>query len=252
MGSLFLNTFFLAVFAMCGVFVRCLIEDALNNGGVVTGSILDSERGANIVYPNLLSNMVGSMLMGILHTMKQPLSTRISSSVYLGLTKGFCGCISSFSGWIIHASNIIVNGHGDTPAVNAILCLAVGLATSVSALRVGNHVRTLFTTMLKNSNNDKSNPEGEGRDDILKSVLFVLLVSLIILCVTFLAINFIFLFVFIYCERLSKNVGSALGLMLARADCFLRRKQKREDASDSGDFFFFFFIIVIIIYFLIF
>ncbi|GMN39691.1 hypothetical protein TIFTF001_008915 [Ficus carica] len=83
----------LAVFGILGVLTRYLLQKLFRPGAAGVTSNL------SILYPDLPSNMVGSFLMGWLGVVFKPSLSHVSDFLAIGLSTGYLGSLTTFSGW---------------------------------------------------------------------------------------------------------------------------------------------------------
>ncbi|XXG49680.1 hypothetical protein AAC387_Pa02g3788 [Persea americana] len=121
----------LAVFGILGVFTRYLLQKLF--GPRIIGWTNDDST----LYLDLPSNMVGSFLMGWLGIIYKGDISRFSDLLAIGLTTGFLGSLTTFSGWnqkmLELASNgkwaFVVIGYS-TDILLVVSCIYVGVATA--------------------------------------------------------------------------------------------------------------------------
>ncbi|RWR74420.1 CrcB-like protein [Cinnamomum micranthum f. kanehirae] len=121
----------LAVFGILGVFMRYLLQKLF--GPRIIGWTNDDST----LYLDLPSNMVGSFLMGWLGIIYKGNISRFSDLLAIGLTTGFLGSLTTFSGWnqkmLELASNgkwaFVVIGYS-TDILLVVSCIYVGVATA--------------------------------------------------------------------------------------------------------------------------
>ena len=90
-----------ALILSCGAIPGALIRWQLNN--------------------NLLVNIVGSAILGFL------LAIQSSSNIKLFLAIGFCGSLTTFSGWILSCLNFLINGFIYKAIYNLMSAVLLGL-----------------------------------------------------------------------------------------------------------------------------
>lgn len=95
----------LAFFGILGVLTRYLLQKLFGPG--VVG--VTSDR--SILYLDLPSNMVGSFLMGWLGVVFKSDISRVSDLLAIGLTTGYLGSLTTFSGWNQKMLDLSVKGH---------------------------------------------------------------------------------------------------------------------------------------------
>ncbi|KAL8485551.1 hypothetical protein ACS0TY_027736 [Phlomoides rotata] len=107
----------LAVFGILGVLARYGLQKLFGPG--VVGATSDH----SYMYLDLPSNMVGSFLMGWLGVTFKANILKISDQLAIGLTTGFLGSLTTFSGWNQKMLDLSVNGQW----VFAVLGISLGL-----------------------------------------------------------------------------------------------------------------------------
>ncbi|XP_030965115.1 uncharacterized protein LOC115986355 isoform X2 [Quercus lobata] len=113
----------LAVFGILGVLTRYVLQKLFGPG--VAGLTNDE----NILYLDLPSNMVGSFLMGWWGIVFKADISSVSDYLAIGLTTGYLGSLTTFSGWNQKMLDLIVDGHW----VLAVLGFLVGSGTPSSS-----------------------------------------------------------------------------------------------------------------------
>lgn len=94
----------LAVFGILGVLTRYLLDDLFGPG--VIGLTSDQ----SVLYTDLAPNMVGSFLMGWLGVVFKGDISRFSDYLAVGLTTGYLGSLTTFSGWNQQMLELSVQG----------------------------------------------------------------------------------------------------------------------------------------------
>ena len=144
-------------FAYLGVFVR--IELSRSEGDY------DGEVGAYsevfISQHFLISNILGCFLIALLISHKDLLS-KYSATGYVGLTSGFCGCLTTFSTWIVTNFESLFD-HKNTAYF--ILRFVVQFSLTWSALSLGWYVGRLWSSVAKVKTNEIEMQE-VARDDV--------------------------------------------------------------------------------------
>ncbi|XP_027338972.1 uncharacterized protein LOC113852800 [Abrus precatorius] len=95
----------LAVFGVLGVLTRYLLEKLFGPG------VGDVTSNQSILYPDLPSNMVGSFLMGWFGVVFKADISRVSEHLAIGLTTGYLGSLTTFSGWNQKMLELGIAGH---------------------------------------------------------------------------------------------------------------------------------------------
>ncbi|KAI3464480.1 hypothetical protein Pfo_021143 [Paulownia fortunei] len=107
----------LAVFGILGVLARYCLQKLF--GPEVVGATSDQ----SYMYLDLPSNMVGSFLMGWLGVVFKGDISKVSDQLAIGLTTGFLGSLTTFSGWNQKMLDLSVEGRW----VFAVLGILIGL-----------------------------------------------------------------------------------------------------------------------------
>ena len=86
----------------------------------------------------LVANSIAAFAMGLFIHYEVAI-TRFSPSMYRGLTTGFCGCLSSFSGWLIGCVNntFAANGGWYKLVATIILDFSIMWASFLMVLLIG-------------------------------------------------------------------------------------------------------------------
>ncbi|KAM3689053.1 hypothetical protein ACJW31_09G017100 [Castanea mollissima] len=113
----------LAVFGILGVLTRYVLQKLFGPG------VAGLTNNENILYLDLPSNMVGSFLMGWWGIVFKAGISSVSDYLAIGLTTGYLGSLTTFSGWNQKMLDLIVDGHW----VLAVLGFLVGSGTPSSS-----------------------------------------------------------------------------------------------------------------------
>ncbi|XVE60369.1 hypothetical protein DITRI_Ditri05aG0123400 [Diplodiscus trichospermus] len=132
----------LAVFGILGVLTRYSLEKLFGP------SISGVTSNQTIVYPNLPSNMVGSFLMGWWGVVFKGEISQVSDILAIGLTTGYLGSVTTFSGWNQKMLDLSVNGHW----VQAVLGFLTGLFLAAYSIIFGIETAKGFRWFLKRLN----------------------------------------------------------------------------------------------------
>ena len=117
-----------------------LWELALVAGGAVPGALLRwrierqlgpllASGAAGVAAANLLSNLLGSFLLGVL---AGPIPWRAPLLLLGGI--GFCGSLTTFSSWILDLVRLQQQGQGLSSLALLVASLALGLAAAAAGL----------------------------------------------------------------------------------------------------------------------
>ncbi|KZV27473.1 hypothetical protein F511_02582 [Dorcoceras hygrometricum] len=117
----------LAVFGILGVLARYCLQKVF--GPQVVGATSDQ----SYMYPDLPANMVGSFLMGWFGVVFKASIFKVSDQLALGLTTGFLGSLTTFSGWNQKLLDLSVNGEW----VFAVLGIYIGLLLVAGSIAFG-------------------------------------------------------------------------------------------------------------------
>ncbi|XP_074279497.1 fluoride export protein 1-like [Silene latifolia] len=129
----------LAVFGILGVLTRYLLQKLF--GPSVAGVTSDS----SILYLDLPSNMVGSFLMGWLGVVFKSNIARFSDQLAIGLSTGYLGSLTTFSGWNQKMLDLSVHGHW----VSAVLGFFLGLILAAGSISLGIETAEGFRWLLR-------------------------------------------------------------------------------------------------------
>lgn len=165
----------LAVFGILGVLTRYLLQKLF--GPDVVGATSDR----SYMYLDLPSNMVGSFLMGWLGVVFKADISKFSEHLAIGLSTGYLGSLTTFSGWNQKMLDLSVQGQW----VFAVLGFVVGLCLAGFSIIAGIDTAQLFKSYLESSNKlPQSNPSNPKPINILttyKSKFAIALVQLLML-----------------------------------------------------------------------
>ncbi|RAL38779.1 unnamed protein product [Cuscuta campestris] len=171
---------FLAVFGILGVLLRYVLEILFGPGNV--GATSDQ----NYMYLDLPSNMVGSFLMGWFGVVFKGDISKLSAQLAIGLTTGFLGSLTTFSGWNQKMLELSVEGRW----VFAILGILIGLFLVAYSIIFGIETAKGLQWVLKRTgNNRKSTFEcswkvnSPKRHLVVSVILLLTLASLWTICI---------------------------------------------------------------------
>lgn len=128
----------LAIFGILGVLARYALEKLF--GPQVVGATSDQ----NYMYPDLPSNMVGSFLMGWFGVVFKDDIAKVSDELAIGLSTGFLGSLTTFSGWNQKMLGLSHEGRW----VFAFLGILIGLLLAASSIVFGIHTAKGFKWLL--------------------------------------------------------------------------------------------------------
>ncbi|GMH00273.1 hypothetical protein Nepgr_002112 [Nepenthes gracilis] len=135
---------FLSVFGILGVLTRYVLQKLFGPGRLgVTSS-------TSILYLDLPSNMVGSFLMGWFGVVFKGDISRRSDQLAIGLTTGYLGSLTTFSGWNQAMLNMSAKGHWVFTALGFLLSLLL----CAHSIIVGVHTAKGFRLLLRRLDNN--------------------------------------------------------------------------------------------------
>ncbi|KAL2930026.1 putative fluoride ion transporter CrcB [Bienertia sinuspersici] len=158
----------LAVFGVLGVLTRYLLQKLF--GPSVIGVTSDQ----SILYADLPSNMIGSFLMGWFGVIFKAKISHISDQLAVGLSTGYLGSVTTFSGWNQKMLDLSVNGHW----AFAILGFIIGLFLAAYSIIFGIETAKGFRWLLERSG--KSSRSSKLRLNNLKSHLIVVTMLMLV------------------------------------------------------------------------
>ncbi|XP_049380221.1 fluoride export protein 1 [Solanum stenotomum] len=164
---------FLAVFGILGVLLRYGLQKLFGPG--IVGATSDH----SYMYLDLPSNMVGSFLMGWFGVVFKEDISRISSQLAIGLSTGFLGSLTTFSGWNQKMLELSVEGQW----VFVVLGYLLGLFLVAYSIIFGIETAKGANWLYRRANMDSSNSgtDCHWRVDSCKRHLIVILILLLIL-----------------------------------------------------------------------
>ena len=95
----------------------------------------DDTSLGNVIFPELISNILGSFIIGLFVARKERIVKRWPA-IYVGITTGFCGCLTTFSSWISCSGHFFAYGY----IGRGVMTLIVGMACSYTACDVGHSI----------------------------------------------------------------------------------------------------------------
>ncbi|KAK6938447.1 putative fluoride ion transporter CrcB, partial [Dillenia turbinata] len=163
----------LAVLGIIGVLTRYLLEKLF--GPDVIGATSDK----SILYPDLPSNMVGSFLMGWFGFVFKSDISGLSDLLAIGLTTGFLGSLTTFSGWNQKMLDLSVEGQW----VFTFLGFFIGLFLAAFSIIFGVQTANGFKWLLQRqkSSRNVSNSFSDWKVNTYTGQMAVLVILLIIL-----------------------------------------------------------------------
>ncbi|CAK7347023.1 unnamed protein product [Dovyalis caffra] len=161
---------YLAVFGILGVLTRYLLQKLFGPG--VAGVTSDNHP----LYLDLPSNMVGSFLMGWWGVVFKGDISRVSGHLAIGLTTGYLGSLTTFSGWNQKMLDLSGDGHW----VFSFVGFLIGLFLAAYSIKFGVGTAKCFKSFLHRSN--RSAELASWRLDSRNQHLAVTVVLLVMLC----------------------------------------------------------------------
>ncbi|KAL3824905.1 hypothetical protein ACJIZ3_020934 [Penstemon smallii] len=135
----------LAVFGVLGVLARYCLQKLF--GPEVIGATSDH----SYMYLDLPSNMVGSFLMGWLGVVFKGDISKVSDQLAIGLTTGFLGSLTTFSGWNQKMLDLSVKGQW----VFAVLGILIGLFLAAYSIVFGIETAKGFKWLIRKRSNKR-------------------------------------------------------------------------------------------------
>ncbi|GAB2252118.1 hypothetical protein Droror1_Dr00004965 [Drosera rotundifolia] len=129
----------LAVFGILGVITRYLLQKLCGPG------IINVTSDKSVLYLDLPSNMVGSFLMGWLGVVFKGDISKFSDLLAIGLTTGYLGSLTTFSGWNQAMLNLSVTGHWTFTALGFLISMLL----SAQCIILGVHAAKGFRLILR-------------------------------------------------------------------------------------------------------
>ncbi|XP_048226618.1 fluoride export protein 1 [Ricinus communis] len=162
---------YLSVFGILGVLSRYLLKRLF--GPSLAGVTSDNYP----LYLDLPCNMVGPFLMGWWGVVFRRDIANVSDHLADGLTTGYLGSLSSFSGWNQKMLNLVLDGNW----VFAVVGFLIGLFLSAYSIRFGIGTAKCFKSFLKRLNRSETKTSNNRRVESCKrhSAAVLLLVLLL-------------------------------------------------------------------------
>ncbi|GAB2271540.1 hypothetical protein Dimus_006373 [Dionaea muscipula] len=128
----------LAVFGILGVMTRYLLQKLFGPG------IINVTSDESILYLDIPSNMVGSFLMGWLGVVFKGDISQLSDQLAIGLTTGYLGSLTTFSGWNQAMLNLSVSGHWVFTALGFLISMLLCAQCIILGVRAAQGFRILL------------------------------------------------------------------------------------------------------------
>ncbi|KAF8026612.1 hypothetical protein BT93_F3181 [Corymbia citriodora subsp. variegata] len=135
----------LAAFGILGVLNRYLLQNLF--GPRIAGVTSDQ----TILYLDLPSNMVGSFLMGWLGVVFKEDVSSISEYLAIGLTTGYLGSLTTFSGWNQKMIDLAINRHWLFAVLGFLLGLFLAAYSIIFVVETAMGFRWLLRRIMRNS-----------------------------------------------------------------------------------------------------
>ncbi|KAB1205370.1 hypothetical protein CJ030_MR7G010689 [Morella rubra] len=165
----------LAVFGILGVLTRYLLQKLF--GPEVVGLTSDQ----NILYLDLPSNMVGSFLMGWLGVVFKADITGVSDYLAIGLTTGYLGSLTTFSGWNQKMLDLAVDGHWVFVVLGFLVGLFLAAYSILFGVETAKGFRWLLTRQKERSGSGIFSSRVNWRVDSCRRHLAVMMVFILVL-----------------------------------------------------------------------
>ncbi|XP_041013437.1 uncharacterized protein LOC121256656 [Juglans microcarpa x Juglans regia] len=165
----------LAVFGILGILTRYLLQKLFGPG--VIG--LTSDK--NIVYLDLPSNMVGSFLMGWWGVIFKADICSVSDYLVIGLTTGYLGSLTTFSGWNQKMLDLSVDGHWVFVVLGFLVGLFLAAYSIIFGVETAKGFRWLLTRQNGSSGNDTRSSSSNWRVNSCRRHLAVMVVLILML-----------------------------------------------------------------------
>ncbi|CAK9138469.1 unnamed protein product [Ilex paraguariensis] len=165
----------LALFGILGVLTRYLLEKLFGPGGV--GATSDQ----SYMYLDLPSNMVGSFLMGWWGVVFKRDISKVSDQLAIGLTTGYLGSLTTFSGWIQKMLDLSVEGHWVFAVLGILIGLFLAAYSIIFGIETARGAKWLLQRLIKSSTCGISSSKSNWKVDNCKRHLAVVVVLLLML-----------------------------------------------------------------------
>ncbi|KAJ8541695.1 hypothetical protein K7X08_002511 [Anisodus acutangulus] len=164
---------FLAVLGILGVLLRYGLQKLFGPG--IVGATSDH----SYMYLDLSSNMVGSFLMGWFGVVFKEDISRISSQLAIGLSTGFLGSLTTFSGWNQNMLELSVEGQWVFVVLGYLIGLFLVAYSIIFGIETAKGANWLYKRATMNSSN--SGTAYHWRVDSYKRHLILILFLLLTL-----------------------------------------------------------------------
>lgn len=161
----------LAVFGIFGVLTRYLLQKLFGPG------MANVTSDQSILYLDLPSNMVGSFLMGWFGIVFKGDISYVSDQLALGLTSGYLGSLTTFSGWNQKMLELSLNGHWAL----AMLGFVIGFSLSAYSIILGVETAKGFRWLLSKAGKCSTTGEWGLKYNSSKNGQFIVLLILLLI-----------------------------------------------------------------------
>ncbi|CAK9139864.1 unnamed protein product [Ilex paraguariensis] len=165
----------LAVFGILGVLTRYLLQKLFGPG--VVGATNDQ----SYMYLDLPSNMVGSFLMGWWGVVFKRDISKVSDQLAIGLTTGYLGSLTTFSGWNQKMLDLSVDGHWVFAVLGILIGLFLVAYSIIFGIETAKGVKWLLKRLIKSSKHGISSSKNNWKVDTCERHLAVVVVLLFML-----------------------------------------------------------------------
>ncbi|XP_062107383.1 fluoride export protein 1 isoform X2 [Humulus lupulus] len=166
----------LAVFGILGVLTRYLLQKLFGPG---TAGITSNE---SLLYLDLPSNMVGSFLMGWFGVVFKGDISHVSDFLAIGLSTGYLGSLTTFSGWNQKMLELSVEGHWVSSVLGFLIGLFLAAYSIIFGVETAKGFRHLLQKKITNQKSSIHSSESMWRVDSRERHIAVMVVFFLILC----------------------------------------------------------------------
>ncbi|KAK6938444.1 putative fluoride ion transporter CrcB [Dillenia turbinata] len=142
--------------------------------------VIDVTSDKSILYLDLPSNMVGSFLMGWFGIVFKSDISGLSDLLAIGLTTGFLGSLTTFSGWNQKMLDLSVEGQWAFTFLGFFIGLFLAAYSIIFGVQTANGFKWLLQSQRRSSRN-VSNSTSDWKGNTCKCQMTVLVILLIIL-----------------------------------------------------------------------
>nr|GME15017.1 fluoride export protein 2 [Ipomoea batatas] len=169
----FSSLLFLAVFGILGVLLRYGLQKLFGPGHI--GATSDQ----SYMYLDLPSNVVGSFLMGWFGVVFKGEISKISDQLAMGLTTGFLGSLTTFSGWNQKMLELSVEGQWVFAVLGIIFGLFLVSHSIIFGIETAKGVRWIVrkTATSKNSSSESSRKMNSFKRHLVVSAALLLILG---------------------------------------------------------------------------